>query len=1011
MNENLGKIKDTLKQIVEQEFLPNLFSRVDSHEQFFSELSEMIGEYSNLIEKLNYENEYNSIEDIIELYKRILEKLESRFYLEAGESLLSDLESFDKKINSFISETEETRIETQTKERFYFQQDENLYFRILKFLKRILFNLSVISARIKNGFLKLFKKPTEEFANWNHLIPLRNLRSIYLKSPLYFEHSELYKKTFSVQSNSLLSLKNYTEQAENIFREKHLHLNESKNELPNYKISKFTYSDIIKSFDNVKDEFKKRSDEIIDKIITDYSDAYLKAGTIELTSRKLSSQKVNESEKEFEKLYKNIHKRWNNTLFALADDWRMDYELYLTRYKLIGEYIKTTSVVSEKINKNVKPSINSINNAISDVKDRFGTLKQSSSEIKDYITKSRHNLKTTLTEKLIPFTSDALLKQDILYNIDELEDTVEKSISELSDKRALVKTDAYDDEIKDSEISFVSLQEMLSYSCLPEFKSRVLKTKAEQSLKIQKVLNDLLEIDQIFDFSLDSAQIMLKEKKGDATEAKQVVIDGFDRAIKKIDDINDQLLNLNNSFAQNIKEPLDQLNEDLIKLTFTESAFELKLEIAKDRALQKSRELRKETIQKFQNTLPHIFSLVKEGYYRFTKLYSTTRKLIGFEKTVATIKLEVSNFLSETVEAINKLPFVYQRLFTVEPIGDERLFFGRDEELVNLSIAYDNWSAGKFSPTIIVGEKGSGATSLINVFIKKKRFKNKTIRISIKESVQSKEDFVNLISGELARIETGELQDLIKSVNNKNSEKKIVVLENLQHLFLRKVNGFENLKLLFELISETNENVFWITTCTIYGYRYLQKTISITDYFANEVELGELDYNQIIDIILKRHRVSGYDIYFEEPESFHSNKNFQKLSDEEKQAQLEKNYFSMLNKFADSNISLALLFWVRSTTAISSDKITIGQLPKIDFSFLSALPNEKFFVINLLLIHDGLTEEDVSSINGISVERNRRLLIALEDDGIIVRNSKLFLINPLLYRPIVEVLRAKNIIN
>jgi len=65
----------------------------------------------------------------------------------------------------------------------------------------------------------------------------------------------------------------------------------------------------------------------------------------------------------------------------------------------------------------------------------------------------------------------------------------------------------------------------------------------------------------------------------------------------------------------------------------------------------------------------------------------------------------------------------------------------------------------------------------------------------------------------------------------------------------------------------------------------------------------------------------------------------------------------------------------------------------------------------LLLIHDGLTEEDVSSINGISVERNRRLLIALEDDGIIVRNSKLFLINPLLYRPIVEVLRAKNIIN
>jgi hypothetical protein len=212
-------------------------------------------------------------------------------------------------------------------------------------------------------------------------------------------------------------------------------------------------------------------------------------------------------------------------------------------------------------------------------------------------------------------------------------------------------------------------------------------------------------------------------------------------------------------------------------------------------------------------------------------------------------------------------------------------------------------------------------------------------------------------------------------------------------------------------MSETHENVLWITTCTVYAYRYLHKTISIADYFASEVELGELKNKQIIDLVLKRHRISGYDIYFEAPASLSSNKNFQKLSDEQKQVQLEKNYFSLLNKFADSNISLALLFWLRSTSAISENKITVGQLPKMDFSFLSALSNEIIFMLHLLLIHDGLTEEDVSSINGITVERNRRLLIALEDDGIIVQKNKLFLINPLLYRPIVEVLKSKNIIH
>ena len=1010
MSENIEKIKDYLGQIVKQEFLPHLFSRVDSHKQFLSELSDMIGEHSNLIDNLNYENEHDSIDVVVDLYKRILEKLESRFHLADGESLLSDLESFDKKINSFIAETEETRKETQAKERFYFQQDDISYLRILKFFKRNLYKFSFILHRIKNAFLKSFKKPAIEISNWNHIIPLRNLQSIYIKSSLYFDLADLYRKTLSEQALSLLALKNCCELAEKNFREKHLNLNEPKFEPQDYKTIKNTYSAVIKSLDDVKDEFNTRSDEIIEKIVADYCDAYVKVGTIELSARKVSTKKVLGSEKEFVKLYNTLHKGWHNTLFALTDDWRIDNELYLIRYSLIAEFLKTSSVVSEKLNKSVRPSITSINNAISDVKEQFRTLNQSSSEMEDYLTKSRHSLQITLTEKLVPQTIDKLLRLDIINHIDGFEDTVEKNISEMSDKRALVKTDLYDREIKDSEISYISLRDMLLFSSLPEFKAIVFKSKADQSFKVQKIQNELLEIDQICDISLDSAQIMLQGEKKDAAEAKKVVVEGFDRAIKKIDDINNQLLNLNNSFAQKTKEPLDLLSEDLIKLTFTESVFELKLKIAKDRALQKSREVRKETIQKVKNALPRLFSSLKMGYNRFTKLYSQTRKLIGIEKTATAIKGEVSNFLSETGEAINKLPFVYQRLFVVEPIEDERFFFGREEELEKLSKAYDNWSTGKFSPTIVYGEKGSGATSLINVFIKKKQFTNELIRISVKEPVQHKEDFLNLLSGELIKSETVEFQDLIEFLNNKTLRKKIVVLENLQHLFLRKINGFENLKLLFELMSETNENIFWITTCTLYGYRYLQKTISVADYFAYEVEFGELIDKQIIDIILKRHRVSGYDIYFDAPESVRSNKKFQRLLDDEKQAELEKTYFSALNEFADSNISLALLFWARSTSAISEGRITIGHLPKIDFSFLSALSNEKIFLLNILLIHDGLTEEDVSSINGISVERNRRLLIALEDDGILVRRNKLFLINPLLYRPVVEVLKSKNII-
>ena len=1011
MNENIDKIKDQLRQAVNQEFLPQLFSKINSHKEFLSELSDQIGNYKDLFSNLSIENEFDSIEKVIELKQTILGKLDSRFHLTQGDSVLNDLSSFNIILNNFISETEETRKQIQERDRFYFQKGDSLHLRFLKYFKRIIYRISIIPVQIKNVFLKLFKKPVREIHYWNHVIPLRNLRSIYLKSTHYNNLSELYSKTLSNQTASLLALKSYCEQSEEYFREKHAQLNEPSSEIKDFEATKNKYAQAIEPLDNLKEEFVKRSAEIIENALTNYYTAYIKAGTIELPTQKLSPSKITKYENEYVKLYSKIHKGWNNTLFALADDWRMDYELYKTRYELILKFIKTSSIVSEKLNNNVKPSIALIEKSISGVREKFSNLIQNESEIEKCLTESRNYLQSTLTEKLIPQAIDILLNQEILDNIDQLEDTVEKSLFAMSDKRALVKTDTYDHEIKESEIAYISLRDMLSFSSLPKFKSSLLKTKADQNLKLQKIQNYLLEIDQICDFSIDSALNMLQEKKGTAVEVINVAVEGLDRAIKKNDDIDNQIVNLNDSFYQKTKEPIDKLSEDLIKLTFTDSVFELKIKIAKDRALQKSREFRKKVIHKVKNSIPYLIALSKEGIKRTSQLYFKTRKLIGLEKSKSTIKGEVADFLSETGEAINKLPFVYQRLFVVEPIEDRRFFFGRENELTKLNKAYSNWMVGKFSPTIIYGEKGSGATSLTNVFTKNNSSNHELMKIIIKESAISKEDFINLFYPESDKSKTNELQDLIQFLNNKTSGKKIIVLENLQHLFLRKISGFENLKLLFELISATNQNVFWITTCTIYGYNYLQKTISISDYFVNHIELGDLSDQQIIDIILKRHRVSGYDLNFIADESITANKKYQKLSDEEKQGFLEKNYFSLLNKFADSNISLALLFWVRSTSAISDDKITIGNLPKIDFSFLSSLSNTKLFVLNYLLIHDGLTVEDVSSINGVPIERNKRLLITMIDDGILIKNNNLFQINPLLYRPIVEVLKSKNIIH
>jgi hypothetical protein len=225
------------------------------------------------------------------------------------------------------------------------------------------------------------------------------------------------------------------------------------------------------------------------------------------------------------------------------------------------------------------------------------------------------------------------------------------------------------------------------------------------------------------------------------------------------------------------------------------------------------------------------------------------------------------------------------------------------------------------------------------------------------------------------------------------------------------VDGFAALKVFFEIISRTNKNIFWLSTCTLYSWIYLNKTIHILDHFGYVVELKKLNEQQITDLVSKRHRVSGYKIEYMADENTLKSKSFKKTPEEERQIYLRTKYFSDLNKFAQSNITLALIYWLRSAKEIVDDVIKIGSPPELDYSFLENLSSEKMFTLAVLLIHDGLRIEDHSKIFNVTLSQSKLMFLLMSDDGILVNQSDVYMINPLLYRQIVRVLKSKNILH
>ena len=116
-------------------------------------------------------------------------------------------------------------------------------------------------------------------------------------------------------------------------------------------------------------------------------------------------------------------------------------------------------------------------------------------------------------------------------------------------------------------------------------------------------------------------------------------------------------------------------------------------------------------------------------------------------------------------------------------------------------------------------------------------------------------------------------------------------------------------------------------------------------------------------------------------------------------------------KFTENNISLALLYWIRSTKKVENNVITIGILKNLNFNLINTLPDESVFTLHALLLHDSLTVEDHAQIFNNDLLQSRLSLMVLVDKGILVQDENRYQINRLLYRQVVNVLSNKNILH
>jgi hypothetical protein len=145
----------------------------------------------------------------------------------------------------------------------------------------------------------------------------------------------------------------------------------------------------------------------------------------------------------------------------------------------------------------------------------------------------------------------------------------------------------------------------------------------------------------------------------------------------------------------------------------------------------------------------------------------------------------------------SSLPALYRVLFRVAPVEDRRFLVGREHELAGLDQAVKDWATGRFAACLLIGARGSGKTSLLNCAVRDIFAGVPWIRAEFRERILSSVGLDAFLRELLHLPQDADLEAAF------HAERRVLILEEAERLYLRKVGGFAAVHYLTHLIHRT----------------------------------------------------------------------------------------------------------------------------------------------------------------------------------------------------------------
>lgn len=343
---------------------------------------------------------------------------------------------------------------------------------------------------------------------------------------------------------------------------------------------------------------------------------------------------------------------------------------------------------------------------------------------------------------------------------------------------------------------------------------------------------------------------------------------------------------------------------------------------------------------------------------------------------------------------------LYAHLFRQDPVEESQFLVGREPELDAIAEARARWEAGHAAAVLVVGERGSGKTSLLNCALLGPLAGIAVVRTEFRERITTPEALRTFLRAQVGAREGVKLEAFLAE------ERRVIVLEEVERSFLRQIGQYEAVRELQRIITATSRTTLWLLVVNGIAFRLLDPAVRFGEVFSHRIDASSATAQELQAAILFRHNLSGlrvhYDVAQEDGLVARARSAFGRQN-------AEQDFFKGLALLSDRVYRTAFSLWLRHIKPNADGSITVRRVDNSGAdAVVAGLGHVHLFTLLAVLQHGSLTPEEHAAVFALPLDESRsqlndllaRELLGPEDGrpGYRVRAEALPIVRQALYR-------------